>query len=182
MDRGGSGRRGFTRQVAVAAVTAALGGAAHALPLVQVAPVNYDFGAAPVGVQRDLDITVTNVSGANVTIVSTSFGSAPGGATASWSFSLFGPSQCDLNTVLVPGGSCRVVFSVIQTQPGVSTNAVNMTVNIVDATSETFALTAVARTGSTVASIPALAPAALALLGGLLAGFAGLRLRRRRAG
>lgn len=153
---------------------------AQALPLVSVAPLNADFGSGPLGAQRNITLTLTNVSGASVEIGGLGFGFATGGALADWSYGPAGVVPCNANTVLAPGGSCTVLHSVIQQQRGTSTLTTNMTVIIVDGGDETLTLTSVARTDPV--SVPALAPPLVGLLASLIGAIAALFVRRRRSG
>ena len=158
----------------------ALAGTAHALPLIDVTPLNADFGTGGVGVQRNITITLTNVSGANVTMSLLSFGFSPSGASANWSYGPAGVVPCNANTVLAPAGSCTFQHSVIQNQPGTSLLTTTLTITIVSGGDETLTLPSVAR--SDPVSVPALAPPVVGLLAGLIAVIAGLFVRRRRAG
>lgn len=161
------------------AVLAALGaGGAFALPNLTVTPLNPDFGTGVVGEQRDIFLTLTNVSAGNVQLTGLSFGGATGGVSASWSNGPAGPTPCN-PMVLAPSASCTIQHSVIQNGPGISTYAMNLTAVVIGG-DETFALNSVAQAvAAPPASVPVFAPGALALVAGLLGGLGALALRGR---
>lgn len=164
---------------AAAALAGLLSGGAFALPNLTVTPLNPDFGAGAVGEQRDIFLTLTNVSAGNVQFTALNFGGVAGGVSASWSNGPGGPAPCN-PMVLAPSASCTIQHSVIQNGPGISTYAMSLTVIVIGG-DETFALNSVAQAvAAPPASVPVFAPGLLALAAGLLGGLGVFALRRRR--
>jgi hypothetical protein len=167
----------------VAALAALVSAGAQALPNLSLAPINPDFGTGTVGVQRDITMTLTNVSAGNVQINGLNFAPSPGGVPATWSNSIVGASPCSLLLVLAPAASCTFQHSVIQNAPGVSTLVTNLAVVVVGTGDETFAYNSIANAlAAPTVPVPALAPGLLALLAGGLGALGALVLRRRRGG